>query len=126
MPKFSKDSATRTEDPGPLTATFEEAGEFTVNFMRLKTDLDVSPLLRGLPNDLCSCPHWGYVIKGRLTFHYVDHDEVVEAGEAFYCTPGHAPISNEPGTEYVQFSPTADMKPVDEVILRNLEAMQLA
>ena len=27
---------------------------------------DFGPLLKGLPNDRCPCPHWGYVLKGRL------------------------------------------------------------
>lgn len=126
MPKASKETAARIEDPGPLHATFDELGEYTVNFMTLHQDLDVSPLLRGLKDDRCQAQHWGYVIKGRLTFRYADHDEVVEAGEAFYCTPGHAPVSNEPGTEYVQFSLTHELHEVDEVIQRNLEAMGMA
>src|SRR4051794_36436395 len=87
MPKVSKESASRIEEPGPLTATTEELREYTVNFLTMHQDMDASPLLRGLPDDRCQCPHWGYVIKGRLTFRYADHDEVVEAGEAFYVTP---------------------------------------
>ena len=83
-----------------------EVGDYTVNFMTLHVDLDMSPLLRGLPGDRCTAEHWGYVIKGSMTFRYADHDEVVKAGEAFYATPGHVPVSNEPGTEYVQFTPT--------------------
>jgi ribosomal protein L16 Arg81 hydroxylase len=37
---------------------------------------------------------------------FADHDEVFEAGDAFYLPPGHVGVQNEPGTEYVQFSPT--------------------
>ena len=33
-----------------------------------REDVDASPLLRGLPDDRCPCPHWGYVFTGRLTF----------------------------------------------------------
>ena len=122
----SKDTPSRTESPGPVTALFQELGDYTVNFMTLHVDMDMSPLLRGLPDDRCSAEHWGYVTKGSMTFRYADHEETVKAGEAFYCPPGHAPIGNEPGTEYVQFTPTEQMHPVDEAIMRNLAAMQPA
>jgi hypothetical protein len=85
---------------------------------------DQTPLLKGLPDDMCQSPHWGYVTKGLLVFRYPDHEETVEAGDAFYAPPGHAPISNEPGTEYVQFSPTEDVRRTTEVIMRNFQAMQ--
>src|SRR4051794_22600738 len=112
MPKVSKDTASRIEDPGPIRAAGEDFADYTVHFLTVREDMDASPLLRGLPDDRCSCPHFGYVIKGRITFRYPDHEEVVEAGDAFYCPPGHAPVSHEPGTEYVQFSPTAELQVV--------------
>jgi hypothetical protein len=124
--KASKDNPTRIENAGPVEAIFGEVGDYTVNFLTLHDDLDMTPLLRGLPGDRCTAEHWGYVIKGRMTFRYADHEETVAAGEAFYCTPGHVPVSNEPGTEYVQFTPTEQMHPVDEAIKRNLAAMQPA
>ena len=39
-----------------------------MNFVTFREDIDHTPLLRGLPDDRCQCPHWGYVINGRLTF----------------------------------------------------------
>ena len=36
---------------------------------------------------------------------YADHEETIEAGDAFYFPPGHAPEA-EAGTELVQFSPS--------------------
>ena len=44
-------------------------------------------MFKGLPNDKCSRPHWGYVFKGRLTFDCGDHEEVFEAGDAFHVEP---------------------------------------
>jgi hypothetical protein len=44
------------------------------------------------------------VFKSRLTIRYDYGVETVEAGEAFYMSPGHAPAT-EAGTEFVQFSP---------------------
>lgn len=79
--------------------------------------------MKGLPNDMCHSPHWGYVFKGRLTFRFADHEEVIEAGDAFYLPPGHIPIA-EAGTEYIQFSPSEQLHEVAETMARNMEAMQ--
>jgi len=54
-------------------------------------------MLKSLPGGNCSCPHWGYVFKGRMIVRYGDHEEVFEAGDAFYMPPGHAPEA-EAGT----------------------------
>jgi quercetin dioxygenase-like cupin family protein len=53
-------------------------------------------------------PALGYVFKGRLTIRYSDHEETVEAGEAFYMPPGHTPAADD-GTELLQFSPAEQM-----------------
>ena len=121
--KASKDTPDRVEEAGPVTAIFNELGDYTVNFITLHVDLDMSPLLRGLPNDQCHCPHWGYVLKGRLTYRFADREEVFEAGDAFYLPPGHVPVA-EAGSELVQFSPTAELRAVDAVMLENVQAMQ--
>jgi hypothetical protein len=43
-----------------------EVGDMTVSFIALKEGADLGPALVGLPDDLCPCPHWGYMLKGRL------------------------------------------------------------
>jgi hypothetical protein len=55
------------------------------------------------------------VFKGRLTIRYGDHEETAEAGEAFFMSPGHAPAA-EAGTEFVQFSPAADLAATTDAI----------
>ena len=65
------------------------------------------PLLKGLPDDRCQCPHWGYVVEGQVTFRFADREEVYEAGDAFYAPPGHVPVKHEPGTEIVHVQPDA-------------------
>jgi hypothetical protein len=124
MPKVSKDSATQGGDYGPVVDRSEELAGYTVNFLTFRQDLDQTPLLRGLPDDRCQCPHWGYVTKGTLTFRFADREEVYEAGDAFYVPPGHVGVSNEPDTEYVQFSPTEELREVSAVIMTNMQAMQ--
>jgi hypothetical protein len=53
-----------------------------------------------------------------------DREEIFEAGDAWYAPPGHVPISHEPGTEIVQFSPTEDLRATEEAMAKNMQAMQ--
>jgi hypothetical protein len=121
MPKVSKESAAHVEDHGPVEDRHEEVSEYTINFVTFRQDVDGTPLLKGLPGDSCDCPHWGYVIKGKLTYRFADHDEVTEAGDAFYTPPGHIPIAAA-GTEFVQFSPSLELQAVAAAMLKNMQA----
>ena len=122
MPKVSRESAAHVEEHGPVEDRHEDVDGYTVNFLTFHQDIDATPLLKGLPDDRCQCPHWGYVFKGRVTFRFADHDEVFEAGDAFYLPPGHVPI-HEAGSEYVQFSPSEALHEVSATILSNMQAM---
>jgi Cupin domain len=124
MPKVSKESATQGGDFGPVVDRSDEVDSYTVNFVSFGQDIDATPLLKGLPDDRCQCPHWGYVIKGRMTMRFDDREEVFEAGDAWYAPPGHVPIQHEPGTEIVQFSPTTDLRETEAVMAKNMQAMQ--
>ncbi len=126
MPKISKASSTTKKDYGPVVDCGGELMNYAVNFVEFKQDIDATPLLKGLPDDRCQCPHWGYVIKGKITMHFADHVEVYEAGDSFYAPPGHVPVKHEPGTEIVQFSPLAELRQTEATLLKNLEAMQSA
>ncbi|HXH83039.1 MAG TPA: hypothetical protein VNN07_08940 [Candidatus Tectomicrobia bacterium] len=86
-------------------------GGMTVAFVRLPRGANLQPALRGLPDDLCPCPHWGYVLKGRVRMHGRDGATEYAAGEAFYWAPGHAPEALE-DSEYVDVSPTAEFAEV--------------
>src|SRR5262245_151899 len=124
MPKVSRQTASRIQDHGPIAEAREDLEGTAVQFLTTKQDLDATPLMKGLPDDRCSAPHWGYVFKGRLTFDCGDHEEVFEAGDAFYIGPGHIPTSSEPGTEYLQFSPAEELDVVSEVLTKNVQALQ--
>ena len=93
-----------------------EVGEMTVSFIRLAKGTDLGPALVGLPGDLCQCPHWGYMLEGRLLMRTADGESTYEAGEAFYWAPGHAPSALE-DCAYVDFSPTKEFDPVIAHIL---------
>jgi hypothetical protein len=120
MPKVSKQSAAHVDQFGPVEDRHEDLHGYTINFVSFSEDIDATPMMKGLPNDSCSCPHWGYVLKGRLTFRFADHDEVVEAGDAFYLPPGHIPAA-EAGSEYVQFSPSDELRTVAEAMKANMQ-----
>ena len=124
MPKVSRDSATQGGDYGAVVDRSDQLEGFTVNFTSFREDIDATPLMRGLPDDRCQCPHWGYVVSGKLTFRFADHDEVFEAGDAFYTPPGHIPVKHEPGTEAVFFSPAEELAKTDAVMMKNMQAMQ--
>ena len=96
MPKVSRDSAEHVDDHGVVEDRHEDVDGYTVSFVTFRQDIDATPLLKGLPDDRCQCPHWGYVASGKVTFRYADRDEVFEAGDAFYTPPGHAPVKHEP------------------------------
>jgi hypothetical protein len=88
-----------------------EVGEMTVSFISLKAGTDLAPALVGLDDDLCQCPHWGYMLEGILGMHTPDGDQEYRAGSAFYWAPGHAPFAVT-DCRYVDFSPTHEFAPV--------------
>jgi hypothetical protein len=83
----------------------------SVGHVVLPAGADLRPATKGLPDDLCQCPHWGYMIKGRVRMHTLDGHQDFAAGEAFYWAAGHAPEALE-DSEYVDFSPTEKFLPV--------------
>ena len=122
MSKVSRDTA-QVEDPGILVARSGELDDYSVDFITFRQDIDHTPLMKGLVDDRCQTRHWGYVVSGRLTYRFADHDEIFEAGDAFYLPPGHIPVGNEPGSEIVQFSPTAELRVTQEDLRRNAQAL---
>jgi len=80
-------------------------GELSGEYFTLGAGTDITPLLEGLEDDRCQCPHWGYVLEGSLTAIYSDErEEVTETGELFYWPPGHTVRAND-DSEFVMFSP---------------------
>jgi len=99
MPSVSRDRVAEIDDYGVVEERHEDVNGTTIQFLTFREDVDSAPLLRGLPDDHCNCPHWGYVFKGKVSFDLADREEVYEAGDAFYLSHGHIPRA-EPGTEY--------------------------
>lgn len=111
MPSLSRSTAPRADDFGLAEEHSGELADYTVNFVSIRQDADLAPMLQALPGGQCPCPHWGFLLKGRMTVRYTDAQETIGAGEAFYLPPGHIPAA-EAGTEFVQFSPAAELAAV--------------
>jgi hypothetical protein len=120
MAKVSRASASRIEQHGPAEDRTEELDGYSVSFVSISEEMDLAPMLKGLPDDSCQCPHWGYVFKGRLTWRFADREEVTEAGDAFYAPPGHAPKADA-GSEFVQFSPADELRMTEAAIMKNMQ-----
>jgi hypothetical protein len=121
MAHVSRTTAQETIELDGFTGHYGELDGYTVGFETYTADADVAELFRGLPDDRCQCPHWGYVVKGKVTFHFADRDETYQAGDAYYAPPGHTPEIYD-GTELVEFSPTDALGETMAVVTANLEA----
>lgn len=91
-------------------------GELSGEYFTFAAGTDITPLLEGLEDDRCQCPHWGYVLEGSLTASYTDgSEEVTETGDLFYWPPGHTIRAND-DSEIVMFSPQDEHAAVIEHI----------
>ena len=121
--KASKNELTKVIDNEEMSMYEGVWGEMHVEYDIFRKRMDVTPLLKGLPNDLDPCPHWGIVVKGEMRIIYGGKEEVARAGDAYYFPPGHTAIV-EAGTEAWEFSPNDKLQKTMEVIMRNMEAAQ--
>lgn len=66
MPKVSRGTASETMALAGLEVQLEHLdGGYTVCFESHSADADLAELFRGLPDDRCQFPRWGYVVKGK-------------------------------------------------------------
>ncbi len=94
--------------PGTIIRGIPNCGGITLGFNELPKGTDFTPLLKGLNNDSCHSPHWGYVMEGRIQLIYDDgKQEEVGAGEVFYWPAGHTAIVLE-DLKFLELSPTKE------------------
>jgi hypothetical protein len=85
-------------------------GDMNISHVHLPKGADATPLLEGLPQDLCQCPHWGMVLQGSINVRYADgRDEKVKAGEVYYWPAGHTVWVDE-DYRSIEFSPEGQMQ----------------
>ena len=92
-------------------------GKISGEYFSLSAGVDTTPLFEGPEGNLCQCPHWGYVLQGKLTTtDAAGQQESVSAGELFYWPPGHN-VRVDADAEIVMFSPQHEhSKVIDHMI----------
>ena len=123
-----QDIPVRIDVPGATARQLTDFGDATGygkisgEFFSLGAGTDIAELLQGLEADLCQCPHWGYVIKGKIIAHFSDgHEETTATNDLFYWPPGHS-IKAEEDSEMVLFSPQQEHGHVIDHILNKINA----
>ncbi|HEX8508975.1 MAG TPA: hypothetical protein VF635_05695 [Propionibacteriaceae bacterium] len=101
----------RMEIPGAVIrqrTDFGNANGFDTmsgEYFTLSEGVDTTPLFEGLEGNLCQCPHWGFVIRGRLTTTDASGaQETVSTNDLFYWPKGHN-VRVDANAEIVMFSP---------------------
>lgn len=80
-------------------------GKISGEYFTLAAGVDTTPLFQGLEGNLCQCPHWGFVLQGRLTTTDAEgRTETVGTHDLFYWPPGHN-VKVEADAEIIMFSP---------------------
>lgn len=95
-------------------------GGMSIGYMEVPGPTDFTPLFKGLPGDMCSCPHWGYVIDGALRIKYPGgKEETVNAGEVFYWPAPHTGIVDK-NVKFIDFSPDDRYIPVMDHLAKKI------
>lgn len=80
-------------------------GMISCEYFSLSAGVDTTPLFHGLKDNLCQCPHWGFVLQGQITTtNTKGTQETVKANDLFYWPPGHN-IKVDADAEIIMFSP---------------------
>jgi len=98
-----------------------DIGGMTVHFGQHKKQFGRSPLMKGLPNDMCSSTHWTYLIRGKAILRTAAGESAtVSAGELLYSPPGHYMEFVE-DVEFVEISPLGEFRKVLEHMRRKVD-----
>lgn len=106
-----KDVDVKMEIPGAVLrqrTDFGDASGFGMisgEYFSLAAGVDTTPLFQGLNGNACDCPHWGFVLRGRLTTTDTNGEhETVATDDLFYWPPGHN-VKVDADAEIIMFSP---------------------
>ncbi len=108
------------ESPGTVMRGLAGYGGMTVAFNEIPAGTDFAPVLAGLKNNSCQCPHWGYIVEGELMLKYDDGtEENLVTGDVFYMPPGHTAIVKK-DLKLIDFSPEKELKIVMDHIAKKI------
>jgi hypothetical protein len=90
-------------------------------YFTLAAGVDTTPLFQGLDGNLCQCPHWGFVVHGRLTTTDAEgRQETVGTNDLFYWPPGHN-VRVDSDAEIIMFSPQREHSHVIDHMIGKLK-----
>lgn len=102
---------------GDATGFGTMAGEY----FSLGAGTDIAPLLKGLKDDACQAPHWGYMISGEVAVTYTDGGaEICQDSDLFYWPPGHS-VRVVRDAEVILFSPQHEHTDVMDHMLNRMK-----
>jgi hypothetical protein len=123
VPSASRDELPPVEIVPGYSSRMADWGGITVAFEKAHAGQDASSMVKGLPDDRCQAPHWGYLFSGRMTVDYGDRRETIEGGQAYYVAPGHK-LTFHDDCEALEFTPTEALEQTMEAVRRNHAAGQ--
>ena len=104
----------KIDSPGAVARqaiNFGEAsdyGSLAAEYFSLGAGADIAPLLKGLDDDACHAPHWGFIMSGEVVITYTDgRQETCSADDLFYWPPGHS-VRVVSDAEVILFSPQVE------------------
>ena len=104
-------------DFGDATGSRGMAGEY----FSLGAGTDIAPLLKGLKDDSCQAPHWGYIISGDLVVTYTNgREESCSTNDLFFWPAGHS-VRVVKDSEVILFSPEREHTAVMDHMLNAMK-----
>jgi hypothetical protein len=92
-------------------------GSLGAEYFSLAAGTDIAPLLKGLTDDACHAPHWGYMVSGEVVITYTDGvTETCQGDDLFYWQPGHS-VRVAQDAEVILFSPQVEHSQVMDHML---------
>ena len=109
-------TARQADGFGDLSGSGALGGEY----FSLGAGTDIAPLLKGLADDACQAPHWGYMLSGEVVVTYTSGgEEQCSAHDLFYWPPGHS-VRVIDDAEVILFSPHAQHEQVMDHMLARM------
>ena len=109
------------EQPGFKLLSPGTWGGMVVEYLECTERIDLRPMLEGLPDDKCTCPHWGYMLRGALHSQYAEGtEEVIRSGDVFYMSKGHTGWF-EAGSAMIFFSPEVEQRVIAEHLAKKMQ-----
>jgi hypothetical protein len=97
-----------------------DCGQLGAEYFSLGAGTDIAPLLKGLDDDACQAPHWGFMATGEVVITYTDGaEESCVKDDLFYWRPGHS-VRVVQDADVILFSPQVEHGKVMDHMLEQM------